>query len=188
MYSFVRCWNNDQPFFFGKPTSRSATSWQKRGAPGSTAITTLYSFVRCWLKHKPFFTNPFSSENRPHGSPQASNNGEPYVPPHSAGPPAVSSKPREPLTGGAEMMDALSEIPVEARQNFWYGRVQVKDQVWHQANDTGFFVSVAKPKVFRTATGNSFKNQCGERRIAVTSSTRSQDQPYTSSECIQQDL
>ena len=140
------------------------------------------------LFHKPCFINPFSSENRPHGLPQASNNGEPYVPPHSAGPPAVSSNPREPLTGGAEMMDALSEIPVEARQNFWYGRVQVKDQVWHQANDTGFFVSVAKPKVFRTATGNVFENQCGEKRIAVTSSTRSQDQPYTSAECIQQVL
>ena len=54
-------WNNPQPFFFGKPTSRSATSWQKRGAPGSTAITTLYIFVRCWLKHKPFHFARYTS-------------------------------------------------------------------------------------------------------------------------------
>ena len=53
------------------------------------------------------------------------------------------------------------------------------------------FTFVAKPGGFGAAAGSVFKVQYGERRIAVTRSTRGQDQPYASEKklgCIEQVL
>ena len=82
-------------------------------------------------------------QKRPRGPPPVGNNGEPQVPPtlphrtisygagsntnsstseaRPHGQPAVSSNPGEPLSGGAEMMDALSDIQVQAPPSGTWG-------------------------------------------------------------------
>ena len=45
-------------------------------------------------------------------------------------------------------------------KNFWFGRVQAKDKVWHQTNGTDFCIFVTKPRDNKISTGKvSAKNK-----------------------------